>query len=701
MMAQVKLTPQARMSIMRQKAKMERKAAASRAEGKAMETIQPHRVSLVVSMSAEDVAGTVKQMKAAGAEVRSRLGNQIVVTLPVDSVDALERMEGILRIDKGHKGRWKSDVTRVETGASLLNGSTLPEGATAYTGKGVTLCLVDAGFDFQHPAFKDAEGLSRIKCVYMMGDNGGKKFTINDPDLGEYSFPGSIYDTPELIATLTTDDSEEYHGSHTTGIAAGSLTPQGFGGIAPEADLVLIPLNEVEVEGYEEPDLEDYLELAIAFVAAYASQTDQPVVLSCSGNSHMGPHDGTSSVCQALDELSKSVIPVFSAGNEGGYPIHLFQKFTTAQPSVKTLLLAISEDETGEYEYVYMPEVIGYTRVGDELSVQLTLKSVNQFTGRLSTVWTSERLTATPGCEEQIYFASNEDDATLAKYFVGKVGLMATQDEVGRLCIAAAAMGGSQKIYLWELTLEGSDGTEVDLWDEMVGFGGKDYLGISGYVDGDSEMSAGDFTYTDRVISVGAYCANVQERVYDGTIVDTSVGDDDEPAYVKDDIAWFSSYGTGFNNVAQPTVCAPGVNVVSSLNHYFLEGETYADNMQWQGYPYSAESGTSMSCPAVAGVVALWLQAKPSMTLDDVLDVMRYTSRTDSFTDADTSSRWGFGKINAADGINYINNGTKIIPVQDLTTRPSSVIYDLQGRRVASSPAPGLYISNGRKFVVK
>ena len=702
MMAQGKLTPQARMGIMRHKAKVERQTAAARAKGQSVDAQHPSCVTLVVTVSANDVAGTARQMKAVGAEVKSRLGHQIVVSIPVDSVDALQRIEGVKRIDRGHKGRMKSDVTRVETGASLLNGPTLPEGATAYTGKGVTLCLIDAGFDFQHPAFKDAEGRSRIKCVYRLGDEGGHKFTVNDPELGEYTFPGSVYDTPELIATLTTDDSNETHGTHTAGIAAGSLTPQGYGGIAPEADLVLIPMEEVTIEGFEDIDLDDYMELALAFIAAYAEQTSQPVVLSCSGNSHLGPHDGTSSVCEALNELSQTVIPVFSAGNEGGYPIHLYQKFSADKLSVKTLLVALTEDETGEYEYFYQPEVMGFTRTGDEVSIQLALKSINQFTGRLTTVWTTEKFTATPDCEEQISIFSSDDDATLAKYFEGTVAMLATHDENGRLCVGVSALGGVHNLYLWELTVGGSEGTEIDLWDNMVGFGGKNYLGLPNYVDGDSEMSGGDFTSTDRVISVGAYCANELYRNCDGTVTDTSMGSEDEEPYVKDDIAWFSSYGMTLNGVVQPTVCAPGVNVVSSVNHYFYSDMTYADNMQWQDYPYDAESGTSMSCPVVAGSIALWIQAKPDMTLEDVLDVMSHTSHTDSYTDADTKGRWGFGKIDTAAGIRYINNDTKVNPnISDLITTPSSVTYDLQGRRVTHRPAPGLYIRDGRKIVIK
>ena len=710
MMAQSKLTPQAKLHLMQKRAKMERQATA-RIKGQGKAEMEPQRMRLVVTVKSDNLAGTVAQMKAVGAEVCSRLGRQIVVSIPMDSVETLQGIEGIQRIDKGHRGQWKSDVTRQETGVSQLNGPTLAEGATAYTGKGVTICLIDAGFDFQHPAFKDAEGRSRIKCVYMMGDDNGHQFTVDDPDLGSYTFPGSVYDTPELIATLTTDDIMEYHGTHTAGIAAGSLSPMGFGGMAPEADLVLIPLQEVDVEGYDEADAEEYMELALAFVDAYAQQSEQPVVLSCSANSHSGPHDGTSGVVEAIEEVSKHLIPVFSTGNEGGYPIHLYQKFTSSKKSVKTILLAMMDDETGEHQYMTIPDVMGYVRTGDEVSIQLSLASLNQFTGSLKTVWNSEKCTATPDCDEQLIFVDSEEDEKLAKYFDGMVGIGAMQDENGRLCVAAAAMGGIDKLYLWILTVSGSDGTEVDLWDSYVGFAGSNYIGLPGYVDGDSDMSGGDWTTTDRVISVGAYCTNVQQRDCDGSVTDTSKAEDDDDDVDKlNEIGWFSSYGTSFNGVTQPVVCAPGVNVVSSVNHYAFSDETYAAGMQWEGYPYSAESGTSMSCPAVAGIVALWLQAKSDMTLDDVKDVMAKTSVNDEHT-TESPIRWGYGKISASLGINYIQSISGIHTVGDASSTPNtqmpSPIYDLSGRRLSNSKwsngqmRKGVYIQNGKKVVIR
>lgn len=683
--AQGKFTPQIQMKMAQRKAKIERM---HEANGPLMAPTQ-QRMTLVVKVAKENARETFTQLREAGAKIQGRIGQQAVISIPIDKINVISEIKGVQRIDTGHKGKWKTDVTRNETGISLINGSSTTV-ETPYTGKGVTVCVFDNGMDFQHPAFKDAEGNSRIKCVFMIGDESGKKFTIEDPEAGTIEFPGSIYDTPELIAQLTTDTDEEYHGTHTTGIAAGSISPMGFGGMAPEADIVYIGLSgDFEDEQWEEyfEDEEDVIELVLAFATAYAKQSGQPMVFSGSLNSHSGPHNGTGTVPEALDAASATIIPVMSAGNEGGYPIHLYRKFTESNSSFKTIL-ALMEDGDG---YSITDETVGYTHTGDRVGIKVSLLTVNAL-GRTKEVWNSEEYTATLGCEPQIEIISSEDHTTLSKYFNGDIGIAALDNGDGTLSIGTMIDGTMNSLCLFQLTVSGSDGTEIEMWDS---FGGFNIFEFPGFVMGDSDMSGGDWTCTPNVISVGAYCANTNYRSYDGSPMD----DEEEDEYTLGDYAWFSSYGTSSNGVIQPMVSAPGVNIVSSWNHYYLyEGETVLDGMQWQGYPYGAESGTSMACPVVSGIVACWLQANPSMTLDEVKEVLRETSVNDNYTTHDPI-RWGYGKINAAQGIEYILSHTAIRGIHETPTTNHDIIYDLQGRRV-TSPTHGIYIKDGHKYVV-
>lgn len=171
--------------------------------------------------------------------------------------------------------------------------------------------------------------------------------------------------------------------------------------------------------------------------------------------------------------------------------------------------------------------------------------------------------------------------------------------------------------------------------------------------------------------------------------------------YTLDDINYKSSYGVSLNGVAQPTVAAPGNNVVSSINHYTCDKEI-AESMQWQGYPYDSMSGTSMSCPTVSGIITLWLQADPTLTLDDIKEVLAATSRNDEFTAIDPI-KWGYGKIDAAAGIEYIKRTTAVNSIEsDEPTVDSNLWYDITGRTYNTKPTdPGIYINSGKKYIIK
>jgi subtilisin family serine protease len=70
-------------------------------------------------------------------------------------------------------------------------------------------------------------------------------------------------------------------------------------------------------------------------------------------------------------------------------------------------------------------------------------------------------------------------------------------------------------------------------------------------------------------------------------------------------------------------------------------------------YYWESEQGTSMAYPVAAGTVALWLQADPTLTTEDVMNVIKQTSVQDEATLANPVKA-GAGKINALAGIKYI-----------------------------------------------
>ena len=677
--AHSKLTPNAHLSL------LQKQTARYDSNGKRVNALDANpSIRLVVEVDSQDAASTFAQIREAGATVLSKLGHQAVISIPAGKVDALVAIEGVNKVDATSKGELKTDVSLVETGVSLIDG-TIPGLEEVYTGKGVTICIVDGGFDFQHPAFKDADGNSRLRCVYLPGNDSGRKFIVEDDEAGTIEYPGSVFDTPELIATLTTDAEDLTHGTHTAGIAAGTRSPLGFGGMAPDADIVL-----VSVVGERDAN-----EIAFQFVAHYAQQIDAPVVFSASMNSHEGPHNGTGTMPELIDELSHHVIPVLSVGNEGNKLLHIYKAFDEENSSLKAFLPrpVPASDEDGNVIRMVGSLVCGHSRntlgEDDALSVQIGLLKLSS--GEI--MWQTEPLTITPSWEGYIEILS-DDDEILSQYLQG--GFVAIFGRVvdGKLELFTAVQGVHIQRLPFFISLSSSSPIEMDLWETTDGFDSFDNM--EGYTYGDSDISCGDWTSTPNVISVGDYVANTTKRDYTGNVSDVSGN------YTLNNISLSSSHGVSINGVAQPTVAAPGTNIVSSLNHYNCYQEI-AEWMQWQGYPYGALSGTSMSCPTVSGIIALWLQADPTLTLDDIKEVLAATSRNDEFT-VDDPIRWGYGKIDAAAGIEYIKKATTAVNSieSDEPAVDSNLWFDILGRSYNSKPtAPGIYINSGKKYIIK
>ena len=90
-----------------------------------------------------------------------------------------------------------------------------------------------------------------------------------------------------------------------------------------------------------------------------------------------------------------------------------------------------------------------------------------------------------------------------------------------------------------------------------------------------------------------------------------------------------------------------------------------------------------MSAPAVAGAVALWLQADPSLTVNDVRNVLQLTSRKDSFVNSGYSERWGAGKLDAYAGLRYVlRNGDVNSDGEVNITDVNIVIWIILGKDV-------------------
>ncbi len=87
-----------------------------------------------------------------------------------------------------------------------------------------------------------------------------------------------------------------------------------------------------------------------------------------------------------------------------------------------------------------------------------------------------------------------------------------------------------------------------------------------------------------------------------------------------DQIADFSSRGPTSDNRIKPDVCFPGVGIASCRASGTSMGTVVDSN-------YTSASGTSMATPHAAGACALLLQAKPSLTPQQIKDLLMSTAK--------------------------------------------------------------------------
>ena len=220
-----------------------------------------------------------------------------------------------------------------------------------------------------------------------------------------------------------------------------------------------------------------------------------------------------------------------------------------------------------------------------------------------------------------------------------------------------------------------------------------------------------DYTNTDRNYLVSGVTGKVQE-----------IGE----------ISDFSSYCVDDNGKARPTLIAPGMGLLSGASNYaedlFKEGApgvvnpekdlTYLcscvekfDRKNW----YEIEQGTSMSTPVVTGIVALWMQAKPTLSVNDILAVMQKTCVNDEFTTnvakipSGNKVQAGLGKIDCLAGLKEILGTTDIETISmdgHREATPATMysvdapVYNMMGQRVNKNTR-GLVIYKGRKYVNK
>ena len=609
-----------------------------------------------------DNEGIIPSLRMAGVDVNCEFDGFVTAQVPVDLLAQVSQIVGVSDIEVSPKIELCTDSTLNATHTiNVLNGraNNLPFN---YDGTGVIVGIIDVGFDYQHMAYRCADDPSRCRIVrvYDTSDKTGHKAKYKNSFL-----PGSVFIDEEILS-LTTDNQDGSHGTHTSSIAAGTHV-NGYGGMAPGADIILCAVSEMGT-GLSTVEVAN----CVRYIDSYADSVGKPYVVSVSVSTTDGPHDGRDYLSKAIAQLvGPGKIFVIAAGNNGSNPTYAH---CIASPSETRHFMFMQKDGTGyDSTYCYVNFVADIWMRNDFTRFDYKFHVLDLTTNQI--VWESDESVSTVEMDLNLlsdYYTPVPGSPT--HYLKGTVQT-STDGKKYHLIVQArnlqstqytTSSSGNSKYsrYALGVTLTPRKVTEIDAWvsnsngrfaqhtSPVTGMDGELISGF--YVPSNSDCSIGTFAVHDSIISVGAYAArnSYYSLLSDKIITNNGV--------TVGQIASFSSYaveGSGPTGKALPTICAPGNDVVAAGNRYnaYASNSAYTVMKTEDGSPWCVMSGTSMAAPTVAGIIALWLQANPRLCVRQIKDIIAQTAIRDNFTTGSKGTHFGpNGKIDALAGMRLV-----------------------------------------------
>ena len=623
-----------------------------------------------------------------GCKELARVGDISIAAIPLSKLGALSCGRQVKRIETGRRCSIQMDTTRLVVNAEkVYTGEGLSQ---SYTGRGVVVGVQDIGFDLTHPNFYSADmSQYRIKALWDQ---------LSRDTIGSTLYVGRDYVGREALLELKhpIDGETQTHGTHTAGIAAGSgaegdgvVSP--YRGMACDADLVLVD-NAADNASLIDP--KDYYKFTYAtdalgfkYIFDYAERMHQPCVINFSEGSSQDFHGYDQLYYELLAKLiGPGRIIVSSAGNDGARNSYIHKN--------------IGKERAGAFI------------MGNEKRFSCTAKSKQTFTFRVSVY---DNVASPQIVDISTVNVCNAQDSLLTDSL-----LVSGKKYKWRVLAYPNSYDTSETAYDFQLSSPSKLGDSPQVSLQVMGRDADiELYRMSGYMfphSLDPVLDAGDCRYTifspsssPDVICVGSTSYRTQFVNYLG---EKKVYDSGQ----KGIRSAFSAMGPTLDGRIKPDVMAPGQNIISSYSTFFINNPKNVNasvksdvrHFEYNGrtYAWNANAGTSMSAPVVTGAIALWLQANPTLTPADCLEIFAKTCSHYDTSLSYPNNLYGYGQIDVAAGLREVLRrkalGINTIGQKKVSEQYDNRIYLLDGRYVGTSDVnlpKGIYIRNGKKFV--
>lgn len=625
-------------------------------------------VSMIVQL---DPDGGLEALESLGAVIFHSRGDMALACIPLDKIDRLDELEVVRRASLSRRGRPNLDLARRATHADAVAAGTSTR--LPYTGAGVIVGMSDIGFDPGHADFR-----GRVAGISHYVEEEASVTRIHDTD---------------SLASWSTDSPVNYHATHVAGILAGSGDGTPYAGVAPGATLygTTSTLHDVGIlAGVED-------------IIKYAAFEGRPAVINLSIGSTLGPHDGTDLFCSYLDLCAAEVPVLLSAGNDGDISegVMVRHTFSVDEPSFLVQLY-------DKIEWNGM-NLIGHCDAwsADDRPFDLKIR-VFDVVDRCF-VYESEVISAQ--CDTTTVI--NTAGSGLGRYFEGQVAVASELCPLNNrynmmayvdLRCTEMRPAGPWARYCFCLEVAGTPGTHVDIAanGETVYFRASSSL-ASAVKPCTTDLSISSLACGHNTIAVGSATTRDSAPLLSGGTASWN------SLYPQGSVSVFSAYGTLVDGRKLPHFCAPGAFVISAASRYYMNsspehrGDINAEG-DTPGHYFFADCGTSMASPHAAGVFALWLEADPTLTPAELLEIAETTASTGGVDLADP--RTGVGMIDAEAGLRVVLDraGLELPPSleaprvrrsgQSLEVTPgagtivSVNVHDMSGRSVDPSHLP-------------